>query len=127
MNQVVIGLGSNIAPQENIQKAKSILGQTFRIVAESRFKVTKPIGHIRQPNFTNGSVFIETKIGIGELKAALKTIESKLGRDSHKEPFGPRTIDLDIVVWNHRIVDEDFYRRAFLKRSVLELIPDLKY
>ena len=127
MNQAVIGLGSNIAPQENIQKAKGILGRKFRIVSESRFRTTHPIGNTRQPDFINGSVLIETASGIDELKAALKAIESQLGRDGSQDPFGPRTIDLDIVVWNKTVVDRDFYRREYLKHSVLELLPDLDY
>ncbi|OGX37068.1 MAG: 2-amino-4-hydroxy-6-hydroxymethyldihydropteridine diphosphokinase [Omnitrophica WOR_2 bacterium RIFCSPHIGHO2_02_FULL_52_10] len=127
MNQAVIGLGSNIAPQENLRKARSILSRKFRIVSESRFRTTRPIGEIRQPDFINGSVLIETASGIDELKAALKAIESQLGRDGSQDPFGPRTIDLDIVVWNKTVVDRDFYRREYLKHSVLELLPDLDY
>ena len=127
MNRAVICLGSNIAPQENIQKAKDSLGRQFRIVSESQFKSTRPIGNTRQPDFINGSVLIETASEIGELKAALKRIESALGRDGTVDSSEPRTIDLDIVVWNNEVVDKDFYRREYLKHSVLELLPNLKY
>lgn len=127
MNQAVIGLGSNIAPQANIQKAKNILGRQFRIVSESQFKTTRPIGNTRQPDFINGSILIETEAEIDELKATLKNIESELGRASTRDSFAPRTIDLDIIVWNRQVVDEDFYHRDYLQRSVLELIPDLDY
>ena len=74
-----------------------------------------------------GSVLIETASEIGELKAALKRIESALGRDGTVDSSEPRTIDLDIVVWNNAVVDKDFYRREYLKHSVLELLPNLKY
>ena len=127
MNQAVIGLGSNIAPQGNIRKAKSILGRKFRVVAESRFTATRPIGNARQPDFLNGSVLIETDSEMDALKVALKAIETELGRNNTQDPFGPRTIDLDIVVWNGKVVDKDFYDREYLQRSVLELLPDLDY
>ena len=127
MNQAVIGFGSNIDPQRNIQKAKITLGRKFRIIAESEFKVTKPIGDDQQPDFINGTVLIETEIGIDQLKISLKAIESQMGRDHTKDRFSPRTIDLDIVVWNNNIVDQDFYNREYLRQSVLELIPGLKY
>jgi 2-amino-4-hydroxy-6-hydroxymethyldihydropteridine diphosphokinase len=127
MNQAVIGLGSNIDPHKNIQKAKDILNRKFRIIAESEFKITKPIGDIQQPDFLNGTVFIETEFTTDALKAGLREIESTMGRNRAKDRFGPRTIDLDIVVWNNQVFDQDFYNREYLKRSVLELIPDLEY
>ena len=127
MNHAVIGLGSNIEPQKNIQSAREIIGRKFRIMAESEFKITKPIGHIQQPDFLNGTVSIEVSIGIDQLKADLREIESELGRARTKDRSGPRTIDLDIVVWNNSVVDQDFYNREYLKQSVLELIPNLEY
>jgi len=127
MNQAIIGLGSNIEPHKNIQKAKELLAKKFRIMAESAFKVTKPIGKLQQPDFINGTLSIETELGIDRLKAILREIETELGRDRAKGRFGPRTIDLDIVIWNKDVIDQDFYKRDYLKQSVLELIPGLKY
>jgi 7,8-dihydro-6-hydroxymethylpterin-pyrophosphokinase len=40
---------------------------------------------------------------------------------------GPRCIDLDIVVWNRKVIDRDFYDRDFLQTVVLELMPDLRF
>jgi 2-amino-4-hydroxy-6-hydroxymethyldihydropteridine diphosphokinase len=45
-----------------------------------------------------------------------------MGRDRTIPKFGPRNIDLDIVVWNGTIVDEDYYTRDFLQKSVAELL-----
>ncbi len=125
MNRVIIGLGSNIKPNENIQQAREILAQKYQIVAESCFKVTKPVGTIKQADFINGSVLIETELNIDQLKSELGGIEKGLGRNRPRDRFGPRTIDLDIVVWNENIIDQDFYERDYLKESVLELIPSL--
>ena len=127
MNRAIIGLGSNIDPNQNIREAKETLAQKFRLLAESCFTFTKPIGKIHQPDFINGTVLIETELSIGQLKKMLKTIESDLGRKETGNRDGPRTIDLDIVVWNKSIMDQNFYERNYLKQSVLELTPDLKY
>lgn len=127
MNHIIIGLGSNIEPGQNIQRAKEILAQKYHVIAESCFKVTKPVGSIKQADFINGSVLIETEFPIERLKTELGEIEKGMGRNKPHDRHGPRTIDLDIVAWNGDIIDQDFYERDYLKESVLELIPNLKY
>jgi len=127
MNQVIIGLGSNIDPDRNIQQAKEILAQKYHVLAESCFKVTRPVGKIKQADFINGSVLIESDSTIGQLKAELGKIEKGMGRNRPHDRYGPRTIDLDIVIWNEDVIDQDFYERDYLKESVLELVPSLKY
>ncbi len=127
MNRVIVGLGSNVEPDKNIQKTKEILFQEYNVLAESCLKTTKPIGTIPRADFINGVLLLETSLESEQLKTELKEIESRLGRSKEYDRSGPRTIDLDIVLWNGSIVDQDFYERAYLKRSVLELVPDLKY
>jgi len=127
MNHVIIGLGSNIESDQNIQQAREILAQKYHVLAESCFKVTKSVGKFEQADFLNGSVLIKTKLTTEQLKAELNAIEKTMGRNRPYDRFGPRTIDLDIIVWNENIIDQDFYDRNYLKESVLELVPDLKY
>ena len=126
INKAIIALGSNIDPKKNVSKARGLLSQKFQIIKESRFIRTKPIGISKQPDFINGVVYIQTENELKQLKRNLKTIETLLGRKKGKEKFGPRTIDLDIVVWNNSIIDTDFYKRPYLKKSVLEILPNLK-
>jgi len=126
MNQVVIGVGSNIHPAENITKAKEEILRSHRLIAESALVETKPVGYTDQPNFINGAFRIETEFGYGDLKAWLLSTERALGRKRGKNRYGPRPIDLDIVVWNGKIVDDDFYERDFLRNAVLEVWPDLR-
>jgi len=57
----------------------------------------------------------------------LIAIEDQLGRIRNTEIIQTRSIDLDIIVWNEKVVDEDFYSRDFLRKAVLELLPELKY
>lgn len=121
MNEVIIGIGSNIDAELNISKMLEILKHEVDVLKVSSFVRTKPIGIINQPDYTNGAVKINTTYNREELRTVLKKIEDDLGRNRNTPKFGPRCMDLDIVVWNHEIVDEDYYTRDFLRNSVDEV------
>lgn len=121
MNEVVLGIGSNIDADINVAKALEFLEREFEIVKVSPFIKTKPIGLINQPDFTNGAVRLKTEFNQEQLTVYLKKLEDKMGRDRTGPKFGPRCIDLDIVVWNNDIIDEDYYTRDFLQKSVKEV------
>ena len=126
MNRVVVGLGSNILPEENIQKAREIFESEFFILKASEFKKTKPISAPDHPDFINGVLLLETSLNQEKLKNRLYEIEELLGRPRHGKRSDPRTIDLDILVWNEKIMDDDIYTRDFLHQAVLEVLPSLK-
>lgn len=125
MNQAVIGVGSNINPERNISQARKLIEKKMQLLKRSNFVITKPIGFKDQPDFHNGAWLIKTSSDLDALKEFLHHIENQLNRIRTENKFGPRTIDLDVVVWNHHIIDEDVYKRDFLKESVLELCPEL--
>ncbi|HYW34595.1 MAG TPA: 2-amino-4-hydroxy-6-hydroxymethyldihydropteridine diphosphokinase [Balneolaceae bacterium] len=127
MNKAVIALGSNIAPRQNIKAALESISKTFSLIKKSRFVFTEPIGYKDQPDFLNGAVLIETAFGQAEIVAKLKAIEQKIGRRRDGRKDGPRRIDLDLVIWNGRIIDNDVYERDFLRRSIREVLPDFKF
>lgn len=122
MNEVIIGIGSNLDAENNIRRVLEILADKFELVKVSEFVKTKPIGITEQPDFTNGAAKIRTILNHNILENILKQIEDQMGRDRTVPKFGPRCIDLDIVVWNEEIVDDDYYTRDFLKKSVQEII-----
>jgi 2-amino-4-hydroxy-6-hydroxymethyldihydropteridine diphosphokinase len=122
LNTVIISIGSNIDAKKNISLMLDLLSKETEIIKVSRLVKTKPIGIEDQPDFTNGAVKIETLLQRENLNQLLKSIEDQLGRDRTTPKFGPRTIDLDIVVWNGEIVDNDYYTRDFLRNSVVELM-----
>jgi 2-amino-4-hydroxy-6-hydroxymethyldihydropteridine diphosphokinase len=122
MNEVIIGIGSNLDAENNIRRVLEILADKFELVKVSEFVKTKPIGITEQPDFTNGAAKIRTILTQNILENILKQIEDQMGRDRAVPKFGPRCIDLDIVVWNEEIVDDDYYTRDFLKKSVQEII-----
>ena len=125
-HEVVIGLGSNIDPEANLELAVLELKSRFKVSKRSQWTRSKPIGIQDQPDFYNGALLMETELEQQSLKKELKRIEDILGRDRSLPKFGPRTIDLDILIWNKKVVDEDYYERDFLRKGVEEIIPDLE-
>ena len=125
-HEVVIGLGSNIDPEANLEQAVQELKSRFKVSKRSQWTRTKPIGIQDQPDFYNGALLMETELEQQSLKKELKRIEDILGRDRSLPKFGPRTIDLDILIWNKKVVNEDYYERDFLRKGVEEIIPDLE-
>ena len=125
-HEVVIGLGSNIDPEANLEQAVQELKSRFKVSKRSQWTRTKPIGIQNQPDFYNGALLMETELEQQSLKKELKRIEDILGRDRSLPKFGPRTIDLDILIWNKKVVDKDYYVRDFLRKGVEEIIPDLE-
>lgn len=121
MNTVIVGIGSNIEAEKNIPQMLEILKTKVTVLQVSSFLKTNPIGIIDQPDFTNGAVKIKSDLNRKNLNKLLKGIEDELGRDRTNPKFGPRCIDLDIAVWNGEIVDDDYYTRDFLQKSVDEL------
>lgn len=125
MNQAVIALGSNIEPRRNIDAALRRLAAEQKLLGQSRFEMTAPLGRTDQPAFLNGAALIETPLDRPKLKEWLRGVEADLGRVRSADKDGPRTIDLDIVVFNGGIVDPQVYERGFLRRAVAELCPAL--
>jgi 2-amino-4-hydroxy-6-hydroxymethyldihydropteridine diphosphokinase len=126
MNRAAIALGSNIRPEDHIPQAIFCLQKRIRILSQSEFVFTRPVGFSDQPDFVNGVLLVETKMERPELTACLHGIEDALGRIRGKDKYGPRTIDLDVVVWNGEIVHRDVRERDFLKKAVLQVLPQLK-
>jgi 2-amino-4-hydroxy-6-hydroxymethyldihydropteridine diphosphokinase len=124
MNQVIIGVGSNIDPRHNIQQATDLIRECFHLVAVSQFRETKPVGVTNQPNFLNGAVLIRTPLDPVQLKSRLRQIEDRLERQREAKN-GPRTIDLDIMVWNGKVVDPEVMHRDFLQAAIEDVDPEI--
>jgi len=120
-HECIIGIGSNIDPEQNIAAALFFLRQEQELVSVSSLVKTSPIGIPDQPDFLNGAAKILTMMEIADFKSYLIDIEDRLKRDRTTPKFGPRTIDLDIVIWEDEIIDRDYYSRDFLKAAVDEI------
>jgi 2-amino-4-hydroxy-6-hydroxymethyldihydropteridine diphosphokinase len=121
MNDCIIGIGSNIEADYNIPEMLVLLAADVQIVQVSQMVQTKPIGITGQPDYTNGAVRIQTEMDIEELSSYLKQLEDQMGRDRTQKKFGPRNIDLDILIWNNEVADPDYFTREFLRNSAAEL------
>ena len=122
-NEVVIAMGSNIDPKANLELAVVKLKSRFNVSKQSQWIRTKPIGILDQPDFYNGALLMETELDLESLKKELKSIENLMGRDRSLPKFGPRVIDLDILIWNRKVLDYDYYERDFLRKGVEEILP----
>ena len=121
MNDCIIGIGSNIDAEYHIQEMLRLLAVDLQIVQVSKMVQTKPIGIIDQSDYTNGAVRVQTQMDLDELSVYLKQLEDQMGRDRSQKKFGPRNIDLDILIWNNEVVDPDYFTREFLRNSAAEL------
>jgi 2-amino-4-hydroxy-6-hydroxymethyldihydropteridine diphosphokinase len=84
------------------------------------------VGFADQPDFVNTAFLAETALDKASLTACLKNIETSLGRVHGPEKSGPRTIDLDIAVFNGLVVDNNVFERDFLQELILEVAPQMK-
>ncbi len=126
INNAVIGVGSNISPEENVARAEKEVSLLGRSIRKSGFIYTKPLLYEKQDDFLNGVFHIETAYEYKELNDKLKKIEDKLGRVRTENKSGPRTIDLDTVIYNNQVKDVDAFSRGFIKAPVIELFPGLE-
>jgi len=129
--RAAIGIGSNLgSPAKNVRRALKALETAGRVVAASRLYATKPWGKTDQPDFCNAVALVETPHAPRELLEQLKHLERELGRVPG-ERWGPRVIDLDILVYGEQRVDEPdlqiphprLYERAFALVPLAEVDP----
>jgi len=120
-HECILGIGSNIEPEKNIASALFFLRQEQTFISVSSLIKTSPIGIAEQPDFLNGAAKVNTEMELADFKTYLKKLEDRLMRDRTSPKFGPRTIDLDIVLWDGEILDPDYYSRDFLKTAVQEI------
>ena len=121
-HQVIIAVGSNIEPERHVSEAGRILEAEQRLIGRSAFRRTTPVGFTDQAAFLNGAFLIETDLDPVALKAYLKEVEQRLGRVRGPIRSGPRTIDLDITVWDGQIVHEDYHAHSHTRIPVDELL-----
>jgi 2-amino-4-hydroxy-6-hydroxymethyldihydropteridine diphosphokinase len=128
---VFIGIGSNIGDAaDNCIKAIKEIGliKGNRIIAVSSLYRTEPISHIEQDWFINCVIKIETDLTPYSLLSDLQDVEKRLGRKRDMR-HGPRTIDLDILLYDNLIVDEERLRiphpEMHKRRFVLEPLAEI--
>ena len=134
MSLVYIGLGSNLGDRHcNIETAIELMKVAgVEVDKVASFIETPPYGEVEQPNFVNTVCSAETVLSPQELLEELKEIEKKMGRVETVR-WGPRVIDLDILLYDNLILQEenlniphaDMLNRQFVLTPLIEIAPDL--
>jgi 2-amino-4-hydroxy-6-hydroxymethyldihydropteridine diphosphokinase len=136
MARAYVGLGANLGDREaSIRRALDLLAAEpgIDVVAVSSLLDTDPVGYVDQPRFLNGAAAIETDLPPRELLDRLLGVERTLGRTREGPRFGPRTIDLDLLVYGEEVIDEPglrvphprLHERHFALEPLAELDPGL--
>jgi 2-amino-4-hydroxy-6-hydroxymethyldihydropteridine diphosphokinase len=136
MQIAYVGLGSNLAePQRQLESALRAMRDIplTHLLANSSFYATPPWGRANQPEFVNAVAKLETTLSARELLTELLAIERRAGRERNGERWGPRLLDLDLLLYGRAIIDEAALRvphpylheRAFVLVPLAELDADL--
>jgi 2-amino-4-hydroxy-6-hydroxymethyldihydropteridine pyrophosphokinase len=138
MTLAYIALGSNLAsPLEQVNAAVNAIGEIpqSRIVAVSSFYRTPPLGPQDQPDYLNAAVALETELDADALLDNTQRIELQQGRVRKAERWGPRTLDLDIMLFGNDVINTarltvphyDMKNRGFMLWPLFEIAPALTF
>jgi len=129
-----IGIGSNLGNrEENLRKALLLMERKgIKIKDVSSFHETPPWGKTDQPPFLNAAIKVETDLSPEDLLTALLEVEKEMGR-VREEKWGPRVIDLDILLFNGEVVERPglkiphpyMHEREFVLTPLAEIAPDV--
>ena len=136
MTLAYVGIGANLGPrEETLRRAVELLGRAdgVEVVGVSELRETDPVGVVDQPPFLNGAVSVETTLSPRALLDLLLEIERSLGR-VRGERWGPRVVDLDLLVYGNEMVDEPglhvphphVHERRFALEPLAEINPELE-
>ena len=135
MTLAYVALGANLGPREiTLLRAVDLLAETegIDVQAVSQLRETEPVGLVEQPPFLNGAVAVETSLPPRQLLERLLEVERTLGRVRDVR-WGPRHIDLDLLVYGDQQIDEPglrvphprLHERRFALEPLAELDPEL--
>jgi 2-amino-4-hydroxy-6-hydroxymethyldihydropteridine diphosphokinase len=137
MQTAYIALGANISspagsPRETLDAAIQHLAELGQVAARSSYYSTEPVGYADQPTFLNAAVALQTPLDPRTLLDRLLEIERSFGRDrSHGIPNGPRTLDLDLILYDDLVLGTQdlqlphprMAQRAFVLVPLAEIAP----
>ncbi len=135
MEDVFLGIGSNVGNRAGflvaaLQKLRETA--SVKIVKISSVYETEPVGVKDQDSFLNGVVRVQTSLAVRDFHARVKNIEREVGR-LERIRWGPREIDLDILLFGGQVVDEanlkiphpEMEKRRFVLQPLAEIGPDV--
>ena len=136
MTRAYVGLGGNLGDREGtLRRALEHLSAepAIAVVRTSRFRETDPVGLREQPRFLNAVACLETQLPPRALLTRLLGVERALGRTRDGPRFGPRTVDLDLLLYGDAVIEEPglqvphprLHERRFVLEPLAELEPGL--
>jgi 2-amino-4-hydroxy-6-hydroxymethyldihydropteridine diphosphokinase len=132
MTKAYVGLGANLGDREQMLRLaleRLAAEPSIELVASSTLRETEPEDLLDQPLFLNGAAAVETDLSPRQLLARLQLIECELGRRRAGPRFGPRVIDLDLLLYGSLTVSEPEieipHPRLHLRRFALEPLAEL--
>ncbi len=131
MTQVLLGIGSNLAPETHIPRAIKALSSTFSDCRFSPIYRCAAVGHSGPP-FLNLAATCNSPFNLQTTCDRLRQLESKLGRVRQADKFAPRVIDIDLLTFGDlclekgglRLPREDLLEYAFVLKPVADLVPE---
>jgi 2-amino-4-hydroxy-6-hydroxymethyldihydropteridine diphosphokinase len=131
-----IGVGSNLdEPAGQVRRALSALEglARTRLISRSALYLSTPLGSVAQPDFVNAVAALLTQQDVWQLFRALRSLEIELGRLPPRVRWGPRRIDLDLLLFGRQRVDSPeltvphpgIVQRNFVLYPLLEVAPEL--
>ena len=133
MPRVYIALGANLGDRRgNLERAVQRLAADgeIEVLAVSSLRETDPVGYVDQPRFLNGALVADTTLTARALLERLLAVERDLGRERTGPRFGPRTVDLDLLLYGDATIDEPGltvpHPRLAERRFVLEPLAELE-
>jgi len=131
-----VGLGANLGDRERTLHAAvdALADETgIEVVAVSTLRETEPVGVGEQPRFLNGVTELETTLTARELLERLLAVEQRFGRVRIPGEHGPRTLDLDLLLYGDEVIEEPgltvphprLHERRFVLEPLAQLAPGL--
>ena len=136
MTRAYVGLGANLGDRERTLRAAAdalAAEEGIEVVSVSTLRETEPVGVGEQPRFLNGAAELETTLTARELLDRLLAVEQRFGRVRIPGEHGPRTLDLDLLLYGDEVIDEPgltvphprLHERRFVLEPLAELAPGL--
>jgi 2-amino-4-hydroxy-6-hydroxymethyldihydropteridine diphosphokinase len=126
VHPVYLSLGSNIRPEANLPRAIDLLAEYGDIRKGSSAWESESVGS-DGPNYLNACVLFMTPLLLDELKEkVIHPIEAKLGRQRSEDKYAPRTIDIDIILFDDQSCNDKFWTLAFVVIPLAEIYPKFR-
>ncbi len=127
MSRAWLDLGTNLQREQSLRAAVAALARHVQVIRSSPVYESAPVGFLDQPDFWNVCLEIETELSALELRTLLRQLEEELGRVRTENKYGPRNIDMDLVLHEHEVGEKlphpQVESQLFVLQPLCDLVP----